>query len=252
MTERGSKRDAGRRTMSAVALSLVVAGVWITAPAAGAAPARTPVIGSPVIATPVIANPVIGSPVIGAAVSARLRLPARPALAARPNAIASAASEALWSLWYGAEEFDERLDRIVPLVAAEAEVSAADLDHAWASASRQRMVVLLSALTQVGVPYRRFQSSPGRAFDCSGLTSWAWSQVGVFLPRQSRKQIRMVRRSTKAAVQPGDLLYYPGHVMLALGVGQAMIHAPNRGATVRVSPAIARRVQWMRVGSPVR
>jgi cell wall-associated NlpC family hydrolase len=248
MTERGDKRQRGRTVALAVASSLVVAAAALSmAPAAEALPAQT----SPV-ASPFAASALVGMPVVGAPVTPRLRLPARPAVAARPNAIASAASAALWSLWYGGDEFETRLDRLVPLVAEEAEVSATDLGRAWASASRERMVVLLSALTQVGVPYRKFQSAPGKAFDCSGLTSWAWSQVGVFLPRQSLKQIRMVRRSTKAAVQPGDLLYYPGHVMLALGVGQAMIHAPNRGAAVRVSPAIARRVQWMRVGSPVR
>ena len=56
-----------------------------------------------------------------------------------------------------------------------------------------------------------------------------------------------------AVSQPGRVSWTSKDALLyALGVGQAMIHAPNRGATVRVSPAIARRVQWMRVGSPVR
>ena len=35
-------------------------------------------------------------------------------------------------------------------------------------------------------------ATPGRAFDCSGLTSWAWSQSGVGLPHQSGGQIRSV------------------------------------------------------------
>lgn len=233
MVHRGIMRGTGRRAAAvAVSVLAIVASGLAVAPSAEATPVRAPVIANPV--------------------GARLPVTAKPAVAARPNAIASTASEALWSLWYGGSEFNQRLGRLVPLVAEAAEVSPAELSRAWSAASRERMIVLLSALTQVGVPYRKFQSIPGRAFDCSGLTSWAWSQVGVSLPRQSRRQIRMVRRSSKAEVKPGDLLYYPGHVMLALGVGQAMVHAPNRGALVRVSPAIAKRVQWMRVGSPLR
>lgn len=233
MVHRGIMRCVAGRAVLAVACALAVTATGLAiAPAAGAVPVRAPVVETPV--------------------NVRMLMPARPAVAARPNVIASVASEALWSLWYGADEFDERLDRLVPLVADAAEVSPADLDRAWSTASRERMIVLLSALTQVGVPYRKFQSSPGKAFDCSGLTSWAWSQVGVSLPRQSRRQIRLSRPSSKDNVKPGDLLYYPGHVMLALGVGQAMVHAPNRGADVRVSPAIAKRVRWMRVGSPLR
>ncbi|MEY4372428.1 MAG: hypothetical protein RL219_1197 [Actinomycetota bacterium] len=232
-------RGANKRWTARV----VVATLGISTLVVGAAP----LVGSNAAHATVVS---VRTPVVGTPGFARVFSAARPAVAARPNAIARAASAALWSLWYGVSEYDERLDELVPLVADAAGISAVDLARAWRFASQERMVVLLSALTQVGVPYRKFQANPGQAFDCSGLTAWAWSQVGVSLPRQSLKQIRMVRRSSRAAVQPADLLYYPGHVMLALGVGQAMVHSPNRGATVTVSPAIVRRVRWMKVGSP--
>ena len=48
---------------------------------------------------------------------------------------------------------------------------------------------MLSALAEVGVPYRSRASSPGSGFDCSGLTMYAWAQAGVALPHQDRSQI---------------------------------------------------------------
>ena len=47
-------------------------------------------------------------------------------------------------------------------------------------------------MSQVGVSYRFAASEPGVAFDCSGLTSWAWAQAGVYLPHQSRQQYNTV------------------------------------------------------------
>ena len=113
------------------------------------------------------------------------------------------------------------------------------------------MTAVLSALTQLGVPYRRLGATPGKAFDCSGLTSWAWSQGGVGLPHQSGRQIRGAARSSIDQVLPGDLLYYPGHVMLALGVGGAMVHAPNSGNVVEVRMLTERQQRRLRVGNPV-
>jgi hypothetical protein len=66
------------------------------------------------------------------------------------------------------------------------------------------------------------------------LTTYAWGVAGVTLVRQSRGQIRASAKVTEATVEAGDLLYYPGHVMLSLGVGRAMVHAPYSGRTVEV------------------
>ncbi|MGO1056105.1 C40 family peptidase [Crossiella sp. CA198] len=43
-----------------------------------------------------------------------------------------------------------------------------------------------AALTQLGVPYRWGASNPGRGFDCSGLTQWAYRQAGVAIPARPR------------------------------------------------------------------
>jgi hypothetical protein len=141
--------------------------------------------------------------------------------------------------------------RVAVLVGPRAGVDPAQLDTVWAGTDPRRMVTVLSALSQLGVPYHRRSSSPGEGFDCSGLTSWAWAQGGVPLPHQSGRQIRGVLRRGLDAVQPGDLLYWPGHVMLALGVGAAMVHAPNRGHAIEVRMLSERQIRRIRVGDPL-
>ena len=81
-------------------------------------------------------------------------------------------------------------------------------------------VAIQAALGQLGVPYRYAQASPGVAFDCSGLTYYAWAQAGVSLPRNSRMQAAAIPRVPIAAAQPGDLLFYYSpisHVGIYLG-----------------------------------
>jgi peptidoglycan DL-endopeptidase CwlO len=104
--------------------------------------------------------------------------------------------------------------------------------------------VISAALAQVGVPYRYASSSPGVAFDCSGLTHYAWAQAGVNLPRNSRAQSGVVTSVPVSQAQPGDLIFYYSpisHVGIYLGGGQ-LVHAPNTGKTVSVA-----NVNWGKV-----
>lgn len=141
--------------------------------------------------------------------------------------------------------------RVAALVAPPAQVDPVQLDAVWGAAAPARMTAVLAALTQLGVPYHRLGATPGKSFDCSGLTSWSWAQGGVGLPHQSGRQIRGVARTSIGQVQPGDLLYYPGHVMLALGVGGAMVHAPNTGNVVEVRMLSEHQQRRLRVGDPL-
>ena len=179
-----------------------------------------------------------------------LRRPSRPAVAGSQTVLAVAAADALAALWARDEAYADRLAVVIPLVAQAGKVSPDLVASAWASASRERMIALLSALSQVGVPYQARRASPGVGFDCSGLTSWAWAQAGRYLPHQSLRQIRRLRKSSKAEVLPGDILYYPGHAMMAIGVGAVMVHAPYPGRTVEVSPPTGRWERIVRVGTP--
>ena len=132
---------------------------------------------------------------------------ALPPAAATSDPLAVAAGEALQALWFDDPTYADKIAAVVPGVALRARVSLAALAAAWEQAGRERMIVVLSALTQLGVPYRRFAMVEGQGFDCSGLTSWAWKQAGVTLPHQSLRQFRLAAATPVALAKPGDLLY---------------------------------------------
>jgi cell wall-associated NlpC family hydrolase len=132
-------------------------------------------------------------------------------------------------------------DLVAGAAAVELGLDPAQLQAAWAASSPPKQVAVLSALTQLGVPYRRNSSAEGVGFDCSGLTTFAWGRAGLALPRQSRAQINGAPRIDRATAQAGDLAYYPGHVMLYLGVGDAMVHSPQPGQTVEMTFFAQRR-----------
>lgn len=125
-----------------------------------------------------------------------------------------------------------------------------ELEAAWADSDINHQTALLAALTQVGTPYKRFTMKPGIGFDCSGLTSFAWSQAGFSIPRNSTQQIRAADPRTPDTAQAGDLLRYPGHVMMWLGVGQAVIHSPRPREFVEVKILAQRSMKRSIFGDP--
>ena len=126
-------------------------------------------------------------------------------------------------------------DEAASLAAAELGMPAAMMRDAWALSDLDKQTALLAALTQLGVPYRTNRSEPGVGFDCSGLTTYAWGVAGQELVRQSRGQINAAQRVERAAAQAGDLMFYPGHVMMFLGVGDAIVQARQRGSDVEIT-----------------
>ncbi|GAA3180497.1 MULTISPECIES: NlpC/P60 family protein [Streptomyces] len=95
-------------------------------------------------------------------------------------------------------------------------------------------------LRQVGKPYVWGATGPD-AFDCSGLTSQAWSHAGRAIPRTSQEQWKRLPHVPLNRLRPGDLVvYFPGatHVALYLGDGK-VVQAPRPGTAVRVSPLAA-------------
>ena len=95
---------------------------------------------------------------------------------------------------------------------------------------------LAAASTKVGTPYVWGATGPD-AFDCSGLTSWAYGQAGVSIPRTSQAQMGGGQQVSKADLQPGDIISYYGasHVALYAGNGQ-VLHAPTEGQSVSYAP----------------
>ncbi|MFD5317305.1 NlpC/P60 family protein [Streptomyces sp. NPDC127098] len=85
-----------------------------------------------------------------------------------------------------------------------------------------------AAASKVGLPYVWGATGPN-SFDCSGLTSWAYAQAGVSLPRTSQSQATIGTRLSMNELAPGDLVFYYDdlhHVGLYAGNGQ-IIHAAN-------------------------
>ncbi|MFH8406658.1 NlpC/P60 family protein [Streptomyces sp. NPDC018019] len=95
-------------------------------------------------------------------------------------------------------------------------------------------------LRQVGKPYVWGAQGPD-SFDCSGLTSQAWSHAGRPIPRTSQEQWRQLPHVPLSALRPGDLvIYFPGATHVAMYLGDGMVvQAPRPGAHVKISPIAA-------------
>ena len=138
-------------------------------------------------------------------------------------------------------------DAAADSVAFEMGLDAAAVRDAWSRADMPHQTAVLAALTELGKPYRYATSDPDRGFDCSGLTAYAWALAGVNIPHQSSAQIRTAAPRDKATALAGDIVQYPGHVMLYLGVGDAIVHAVNRRDDVELD-FVGRRVRF---GNPL-
>lgn len=96
-------------------------------------------------------------------------------------------------------------------------------------------VAVDTALAQVGDAYVWGAGGPD-AFDCSGLTQYAYSAAGVSLPHSSRSQSTMGTPVSVGDLQPGDLLFYyspTSHVAMYVGNGK-MVHASTSSKPVMV------------------
>ncbi|HEY1571820.1 MAG TPA: C40 family peptidase [Pseudonocardiaceae bacterium] len=91
-----------------------------------------------------------------------------------------------------------------------------------------------AALSQLGVPYVWGGESPGHAFDCSGLTAWAYGRAGISLPHFASSQ-RIGKKVSEQDLKPGDLVIFSGHVTMYIGKGQ-VVAAPHTGTDVQIEP----------------
>lgn len=158
---------------------------------------------------------------------------ARPAATVRPTSPESV-------------EQSNALLAVADLVAGRMGVDPSGVLEAWSGAGRTRVKVTLAALAHVGDPYEFGVAGPD-AFDCSGLSVYAWASVGVQLPHQSRRQIDAVSPRSPHEVLSGDLVWRPGHVMVALGFEDLVVNAVEPGTPVTVK-------RWgtiERIGSPL-
>jgi len=132
-------------------------------------------------------------------------------------------------------------------VAKRLSLNPTDLSKAWSRSPRDHQIALLSALTQLGVPYLEGKEDSYVKMDCSGLLWFAWRTAGVDMPRQAVSQLDRRMRVDREDAVAGDVTGEGTHVQMYLGTGLAMIHAPFGGKFVKfkiMSAEQAARVVW--------
>lgn len=202
----------------------------------------------------------------GATVSAIATAPDHGAIGPDPLALLAAQALDAWELYNDVSaltsdtttaemeifaKFVRLRDEVAAGAAAQLGIDPQRMQSAWMSADRIHQLAVLSAFTQLGVPYGHFDRRPGIGFDCSGITSWAWQQAGFEIPRGAKWQIAAAGEVTPETAQAGDLIFYPTHVMMYLGVDLAILHSPNRKSTVHLSNVWKRKIPKLQWGDPL-
>jgi peptidoglycan DL-endopeptidase CwlO len=95
--------------------------------------------------------------------------------------------------------------------------------------------VVAIAMRYLGVPYVWGGASPS-GFDCSGLITYAYAQIGISLPHYTVSQYQLGISVSRDQLQPGDIVFFNGlgHNGMYIGGGQ-FIHAPHTGDVVKIS-----------------
>jgi peptidoglycan DL-endopeptidase CwlO len=98
-----------------------------------------------------------------------------------------------------------------------------------------------AAMSQRGKMYVWGAEGPDN-YDCSGLTLWAYRQVGISLPHSSRAQFGYGKSVAYGEWKAGDLLFYGSsagsihHVAMYIGDGM-LVHASQSGTPVQTGAA---------------
>ncbi len=92
------------------------------------------------------------------------------------------------------------------------------------------------ALQYLGVPYVWGGASPS-GFDCSGLISYAYAQIGKSVPHYTGAIWSAFPKVPSGSLQPGDAVFFRsdlGHAGVYIGSGR-YVHAPQTGDVVKIS-----------------
>lgn len=158
-----------------------------------------------------------------------LRDRAVEALAAYENSIASSDPKV-------DDRYQRALAAVVSIVAARTFVPRSEMLEAWQTTSSRHQKAILVGMTTLGTGYLFGSDNPKKGLDCSGLVAYAWAKSGVKLPMKSDRQIDHSREVSREAARAGDIVGYPGHTMIYLGVGDIVLHSARPNLGVRVGP----------------
>ena len=99
----------------------------------------------------------------------------------------------------------------------------------WSSTADQGVAAANAALALAGSEY--LLGGNGPKYDCSGITSTAWSAAGLWITRSSRSQYLATTHLPYSQIRPGDLVFYATdtsdpstifHVAIYVGNGMVM------------------------------
>lgn len=129
------------------------------------------------------------------------------------------------------EEEKEIVDKVIELAK-----SKIGLQYVWGGKgeimTEERLDELISYYGDSYYPLSRETYIGSQAFDCSGLTYWAYREVTgaeIGYSTFDQEDILQGYEVAKEDLQPGDLVYTSGHVVLYKGRGK-MINAYNKYA----------------------
>ncbi|UQX04500.1 C40 family peptidase [Streptomyces sp. RerS4] len=117
------------------------------------------------------------------------------------------------------------------------------------AASSYGIKAVAIAASKKGAPYVYGATGP-KAFDCSGLTLYAFRKAGRVLPRTADAQYEDTRRIPRTQRAPGDLVFFPtggtiSHVGIYAGHNKIW-HAPKPGTRVRLERIWTGAVRYTR------
>ena len=97
----------------------------------------------------------------------------------------------------------------------------------------------------VGNPYVAGGTSLTNGADCSGFVMAVYKNFGISLPRSSYSQSTVGRGVSYSEAQPGDVIYYGGHVGIYIGNGQ-IVHASTERTGIKITSATYRSIITVR------
>ena len=101
------------------------------------------------------------------------------------------------------------------------------------------------ACKYVGNPYVPGGTSLTNGADCSGFTYAVYKNFGYSIPRNSYAQSTYGREVSYSEAQPGDIIYYGGHVGIYIGGGK-IVHASTQATGIKISSALYRSIITVR------
>lgn len=101
------------------------------------------------------------------------------------------------------------------------------------------------ACQYIGYPYKAGGTSLTNGADCSGFVWAVYQAFGYSLPRSSYAQSTVGRAVSYSEAQPGDIIYYGGHVGIYIGNGQ-IVHASTERTGIKITSATYRSIITIR------